>query len=84
MKNPSLSQASGIELGHSIIFQLFVLVYDFLILSNMVSFASFLLSLSLYICSQAGYKFGLLYTFIIISFVLICFLWMTLFFVAEV
>ena len=49
-------------------------VYDFLVLSNMVSFSHLLLSLSLHICSQARYKFGLLYNFIIISFVLICFL----------
>ena len=50
-------------------------VYDFLVLSNIVPFFSFLLLLSLCIRSQAGYKFGLLYTFIIIplkAFVLCC------------
>ena len=60
--------------AHSTLQDLGLFVYDFLVLSNIVSFSYLLLSLSLYICSQAGYKLGLLHTFIIISFVLICFL----------
>ena len=43
-----------------------------------------MLLLSLYICSQAGYKFCLLCTFFIIPFIPIYFLSMPLFFVAEV
>jgi len=53
-------------------FQHRIFVYDFLVLSNMVSFSSQILLLSLYICSQARYKSGLLYTFFIISFVPVC------------
>jgi len=51
-----------------------VFIHVFLFLSNMVSFFSFFLLLSLYICSQTGYKFLLFYTFIIIPFVFIWFL----------
>jgi len=47
-------------------------IYDFLVLSNMVSFSSQTLLLRLCISSQARYKSGLLYTFFIISFVPVC------------